>query len=418
MFPVGDLAKRDVRAIAREQGIPTHAKKDSTGICFIGERPFREFLARYLPTRARTDRDAGRASAVGRAPGSRVLHARPAAGPGRRRHARWQDARPGSSPARTCARNALIVVQGHDHPRLYADAVETRNDCTDRRRAAPSGAALRCQDALPDGGRTRARSSRVAAGRWRVRFDAPQWAPTPGQYLVLYDGDVPGRGGDRIGRRARGRARARRSGLTVTKAPRERRFPRLRPREALNRRCNKLLPRKSPAHVISLVRRALMIGATRRYSIRRRAAAGNRQAIPVLAELSDASNVFVRCRCCNSIRSPAPARVALREHRAAGVRGHAHPALDRLFAFALVLLLALLMPAHSQAQSSGVCRPTSKRNQPNTFPQDQPDALLAPIALYPDDLLAQVLMASTYPLEVVEAARFVQQNPALSGAAL
>ena len=49
MFPVGDLAKRDVRAIAREQGIPTYAKKDSTGICFIGERPFREFLARYLP---------------------------------------------------------------------------------------------------------------------------------------------------------------------------------------------------------------------------------------------------------------------------------------------------------------------------------------------------------------------------------
>src|SRR6185369_779175 len=49
MFPVGDLAKRDVRSIAREQGIPTYAKKDSTGICFIGERPFREFLERYLP---------------------------------------------------------------------------------------------------------------------------------------------------------------------------------------------------------------------------------------------------------------------------------------------------------------------------------------------------------------------------------
>src|SRR5205085_12464299 len=49
LFPLGALAKREVRAIARENGIPTYAKKDSTGICFIGERPFREFLARYLP---------------------------------------------------------------------------------------------------------------------------------------------------------------------------------------------------------------------------------------------------------------------------------------------------------------------------------------------------------------------------------
>jgi hypothetical protein len=107
----------------------------------------------------------------------------------------------------------------------------------------------------------------------------------------------------------------------------------------------------------------------------------------------------------------------LREHRAADVSGHAHPALDRLFAFALVLLLALLMPAHSQAQSSGV-PPDLEAQSAEYLPQDQLDALLAPIALYPDDLLAQVLMAATYPLEVVEAARFVQQNPALSGAAL
>ena len=48
-FPVGELTKRRVREIARDAGLPTHAKRDSTGICFIGERPFREFLARYLP---------------------------------------------------------------------------------------------------------------------------------------------------------------------------------------------------------------------------------------------------------------------------------------------------------------------------------------------------------------------------------
>src|SRR5438132_1503079 len=49
LFPLGGMTKRDVRSLAREQRLPTHAKKDSTGICFIGERPFREFLARYLP---------------------------------------------------------------------------------------------------------------------------------------------------------------------------------------------------------------------------------------------------------------------------------------------------------------------------------------------------------------------------------
>jgi tRNA-specific 2-thiouridylase len=49
MFPLGEMRKRDVRAVAQREGIPTYAKKDSTGICFVGERPFRDFLARYLP---------------------------------------------------------------------------------------------------------------------------------------------------------------------------------------------------------------------------------------------------------------------------------------------------------------------------------------------------------------------------------
>ncbi|MEO8566450.1 MAG: DUF3300 domain-containing protein, partial [Betaproteobacteria bacterium] len=107
----------------------------------------------------------------------------------------------------------------------------------------------------------------------------------------------------------------------------------------------------------------------------------------------------------------------LREHRRADRLGRARPALERVLALALVLMLALLMPAHSRAQSSGV-PPDLDAQSAEYLPQDQLDALLAPIALYPDDLLAQVLMASTYPLEVVEAARFVQQNPGLSGAAL
>lgn len=107
----------------------------------------------------------------------------------------------------------------------------------------------------------------------------------------------------------------------------------------------------------------------------------------------------------------------LREHRAAGRLGRSHPALERVLALALMLMLGLLIPAHARAQSSGV-PPDLDAPSAEYLPQDQLDALLAPIALYPDDLLAQVLMASTYPLEVVEAARFVQQNPGLTGAAL
>ena len=92
-------------------------------------------------------------------------------------------------------------------------------------------------------------------------------------------------------------------------------------------------------------------------------------------------------------------------------------ALLGVIAVALMLAFAAAMPVAAQTQSYGV-PPDLQDPSAEFLPQDQLDALLAPIALYPDDLLAQVLMASTYPLEVVEAARFVQQNPGLTGAAL
>ncbi len=116
-----------------------------------------------------------------------------------------------------------------------------------------------------------------------------------------------------------------------------------------------------------------------------------------------------RCRRSNA--------VPLRENRAATLRTGVNPGLARLVAFVLVLILAVLMPVRLHAQSYG--EPSDTNVQSVEFlPQDQLDGLLAPIALYPDDLLSQVLMASTYPLEVVEAARFVQQNPGLTGGAL
>src|SRR6516165_7606787 len=87
--------------------------------------------------------------------------------------------------------------------------------------------------------------------------------------------------------------------------------------------------------------------------------------------------------------------------------------------FALVFAVSTLVPAAVEAQGPPPADAMPYPSQPATaLSQEQLDALLAPIALYPDQLLSQVLMASTYPLEVVEAARFVQQNPGLKGEAL
>ena len=186
MFPVGDLAKREVRAIAREQGIPTYAKKDSTGICFIGERPFREFLARYLPTEpGPIETVAG--DTVGRHQGLAyyTLGQRQGLGVGGTRGAA---AAPWFVAGKDRGRKARSVVQGPDDPRRDADVVET-------------GAMHWLAGAAPGGRRFAAKTryrmadapctlEALAAGRWRVRFDTPQWAPTPGQYLVLYDGET------------------------------------------------------------------------------------------------------------------------------------------------------------------------------------------------------------------------------------
>jgi tRNA-specific 2-thiouridylase len=186
LFPVGGLTKREVRALARENGIPTHAKKDSTGICFIGERPFRDFLARYLPRdpgpiEDATGRELGRHQGLayytlGQREGLRVGGVR------------GGEETPWFVAAKDASRNALIVVQGHDHPWLHACAVEV--DAMHWIAGEPPSS--NCL-----GAKTRYRMAdapcrviALADGRWRATFDAPQFAPTPGQYLVLYDGEI------------------------------------------------------------------------------------------------------------------------------------------------------------------------------------------------------------------------------------
>ena len=187
VFPLGEMAKREVRALAREQGIPVHAKKDSTGICFIGERPFRDFLARYL-TKIPGPIETPEGRVVGRHVGLAyyTLGQRQGLGIGGTRDG---SAAPWFVASKDRERNALVVVQGHADPRLYARRLET-------------GAMHWIGGVAPGPGQplsamTRYRmtpaSCRIEAhpdGRWLTEFDAPQWAPTPGQYLVTYDGDV------------------------------------------------------------------------------------------------------------------------------------------------------------------------------------------------------------------------------------
>ncbi|HEV8255563.1 MAG TPA: tRNA 2-thiouridine(34) synthase MnmA [Casimicrobiaceae bacterium] len=204
LFPVGHLTKSSVRAIAREQRIPTYAKKDSTGICFIGERPFRDFLARYLPKTPGPIETAD-GCVVGRHQGLAyyTLGQRQGLGIGGRRGA---DESAWFVAGKDLARNVLTVVQGRDDPRLYAQTLEVDAMHWIANRSPVSGSRLaaktryRMADAP-------CRLDRVDSGRWRAGFDAPQWAPTPGQYLVVYDGDAC-LGGGAISATARAEASA------------------------------------------------------------------------------------------------------------------------------------------------------------------------------------------------------------------
>jgi tRNA-uridine 2-sulfurtransferase len=183
MFPVGELRKSEVRRIALEAGLPNHAKKDSTGICFIGERPFREFLNRYLPkVPGRIVDDKGRSVGEHIGLAFYTIGQRKGIGIGGAGEA-WYvaDKRIGS--------NELVVVQGHDHPLLMKKALSASDTAWV---AGNPPAALSAHTA-----KTRYRQadapctlSEAQEDEIRVEFSAPQWAVTPGQSVVLYDGDV------------------------------------------------------------------------------------------------------------------------------------------------------------------------------------------------------------------------------------
>jgi tRNA-specific 2-thiouridylase len=187
LFPVGHLHKSEVRRIAREAGLPNHAKRDSTGICFIGERPFREFLSRYLP-RQPGPMVTPEGERVGEHQGLMyyTIGQRQGLGIGGRRDgagAPWYVA------AKDLPSNTLTVVQGHDHELLLRQDLAAGDASWVAGEApGPGTGAL--------GAKTRYRQADAAcalrleqAEAFALEFAAPQWAVTPGQSAVLYRGD-------------------------------------------------------------------------------------------------------------------------------------------------------------------------------------------------------------------------------------
>ena len=184
LFPLGSLYKRDVRELARKAGLPNHDKKDSTGICFIGERPFREFLNRYLPANP-GDICTLEGVPVGRHPGLMyyTIGQRQGLGIGGRREG---DGDAWYVVAKDMERNRLLVVQGHDHPALLCGRlVATQLSWV-------SGGAPHCHWVYS--GKTRYRQQDAACAisqahpeRCTIEFAEPQWAITPGQSVVIYE---------------------------------------------------------------------------------------------------------------------------------------------------------------------------------------------------------------------------------------
>jgi tRNA-uridine 2-sulfurtransferase len=193
MFPVGELPKTEVRRIAAEIGLPNAKKKDSTGICFIGERPFREFLERYLANTPGPIKD-DRGRVIGEHVGLSfyTLGQRKGIGIGglkedRRakggsEHAPWFVAR------KDMDANTLYVVQGHAHPWLLSDALVADEASWVAGRAPVAGAmAAKTRYRQADAGCELAPG---ANGVFELRFGQAQWAVTPGQSAVLYSGEV------------------------------------------------------------------------------------------------------------------------------------------------------------------------------------------------------------------------------------
>ncbi|MBF0219497.1 MAG: tRNA 2-thiouridine(34) synthase MnmA [Gammaproteobacteria bacterium] len=187
LFPLGELEKGRVRQIARELQLATHDKKDSTGICFIGERRFRDFLQRYLPAQPGVMVTVA-GEEIGTHQGLMYYTLGQRQGLGIGGVAGYPEA-PWYVVAKDLSANRLMVAQGHDHPLLYADTLSASQ------LHWIAGAPPQDQQGLT--ARIRYRQTDQACtiksgaeATLQVQFAAPQWAITPGQSVVFYQQEV------------------------------------------------------------------------------------------------------------------------------------------------------------------------------------------------------------------------------------
>lgn len=186
LFPIGHLTKPEVRAIAAQKGFNNHNKKDSTGICFIGERKFKDFLSRYLPaTPGIIKTTEGEALGTHQGLMYYTLGQRQGLGIGGKKNS---SELPWYVAIKDLAHNELIVVQEQNHPlllkkNLYCNQLHWVNTPPDGPFRAQAKVRYRTADApcllIP-----------IDTARYEVIFDQPQWAVTPGQSIVFYQDEV------------------------------------------------------------------------------------------------------------------------------------------------------------------------------------------------------------------------------------
>lgn len=184
LFPVGDIEKPEVRRIATRQGFVNHAKKDSTGICFIGERRFRDFLRQYLPAQpGNIETDDGKVIGTHQGLMYYTLGQREGIGIGGQKNAAEA---PWYVVTKDMVRNVLVIGQGHEHPLMMSRFLRASHiDWVTAAPAFPLSCQAKTRYRQPDQACT---VSRDADG-YVVSFDEAQRAVTPGQSVVLYLGE-------------------------------------------------------------------------------------------------------------------------------------------------------------------------------------------------------------------------------------